>query len=49
MKISSLTERAKLSALILMKIASGEFNARRAKTMAVDSVDIKNGDAHAHR
>lgn len=48
MIISSLTERAKLSALILMKIASGEFDAKRAKTMAVESVDVK-GEAHAHR
>jgi len=32
--LSSLTERARLSALILMKIASGEFDARHAKTLA---------------
>lgn len=34
MKISSLAERAQLSALILMKIASGEFDARHAKALA---------------
>ncbi|MCF6275626.1 MAG: hydrolase [Robiginitomaculum sp.] len=33
--LSSLTERARLSALILMKIASGEFDARQAKKMAL--------------
>lgn len=32
--LSSLTERAKLSALILMKIASGEFDAKQAKRLA---------------
>ena len=32
--LSSLTERTKLSALILMKIASGEFDAKRAKRLA---------------
>lgn len=31
--LSSLTERARLSALILMKIASGEFNAKHAKNL----------------
>lgn len=31
--LSSLTERAKLSALILMKIASGEFDAKQAKRL----------------
>ncbi|MCF6220516.1 MAG: hydrolase [Robiginitomaculum sp.] len=33
--LSSLTERARLSALILMKIASGEFDAKQAKKMAL--------------
>jgi len=32
--LSSLPERVKLSALILMKIASGEFDAKRAKRLA---------------
>lgn len=35
-KISSLTERARLSALILMRLASGEFDARKAKALAMD-------------
>ncbi len=35
MLIDSLTERAQLSALILMKIASGEFNAKNVKAMAM--------------
>jgi len=34
--LSSLTERAKLSALILMKIASGEFDAKQAKRLATN-------------
>ena len=34
MKISSLSERARLSAVILMKIASGEFDAIAAKKLA---------------
>lgn len=33
-KLSSLIERAKLSTLILMKIASGEFDAQKAKSLA---------------
>ena len=33
MKLSSLTERTRLSALILMKIASGEFDAHLAKNL----------------
>lgn len=33
-KLSSLTERAKLSALIMMKLASGEFDAHAAKALA---------------
>jgi len=32
--LSSLSERARLSALILMKIASGEFDAKKAKNLA---------------
>ncbi|MBL4854532.1 MAG: hydrolase [Robiginitomaculum sp.] len=32
--LSSLTERARLSALILMKIASGEFDVKQAKALA---------------
>jgi len=35
MLMDSLTERAQLSALILMKIASGEFNAKSVKAMAM--------------
>ncbi len=35
MVLSSLTERARLSALILMKIASGEFDAKQAKNLAI--------------
>ncbi|PHR54863.1 MAG: acetylornithine deacetylase [Robiginitomaculum sp.] len=34
MKLSSLTERTQLSALVLMKIASGEFDAKQAKSLA---------------
>jgi len=34
MILSSLTERARLSAVILMKIASGEFDAVAAKKLA---------------
>ena len=37
MIISSLTERARLSAVILMKIASGEFDAIAAKKLAVSA------------
>jgi len=37
--LSSLTERARLSALILMKIASGEFDARHAKKLATKKDD----------
>lgn len=37
-KLPSLTERAKLTTLILLKIASGEFDAKKAKSLAV-SVD----------
>ncbi len=48
MKISSLTERAKLSALILMKIASGEFDAKLAKTLALENCN-SNRSSHAHR
>jgi len=33
-KLSSLTERAQLSALILLKLASGEFDAMQAKALA---------------
>ena len=33
--LPSLSERARLSALILMKIASGEFDAKQAKNMAI--------------
>jgi glutamate carboxypeptidase len=33
-KLSSFGERAKLSAIILMKFASGEFNAREARSLA---------------
>jgi hypothetical protein len=33
MKINSLTERARLSCLILLKIASGEFDALKAKKL----------------
>lgn len=33
--LSSLVERARLSALILMRIASGEFDAKKAKTLAL--------------
>ncbi len=36
MKISSLVERARLSSVILMKLASGEFDAVMAKKMAQD-------------
>ena len=35
MTISSLTERARLSALILLKLASGEFDARAVKALAM--------------
>ncbi|MEE9271746.1 MAG: hydrolase [Robiginitomaculum sp.] len=38
MKINSLVERAQLSALILMKIASGEFNAVKAKDLALNFI-----------
>lgn len=34
-KLKSLTERAQLSALILMKIASGDFDAKQAKQLAI--------------
>jgi glutamate carboxypeptidase len=34
MKVSSLVERARLSSVILMKLASGEFDAIAAKKMA---------------
>lgn len=33
-KLSSLTERAQLSTLILLKLASGEFDAKKAKALA---------------
>lgn len=46
MKVSSLTERAKLSALILMKVASGEFDAQHVKTLALESFNAK-GEVHA--
>ena len=42
MKLSSLTERTRLSALILMKIASGEFDAHLAKDL------VTKKDEHAH-
>lgn len=35
-KLSSLTERARLSAVVLMKLASGEFDARKVKKMAME-------------
>ena len=38
-KTASFTERAQLAALILMKIASGEFNAGRVKDMAVADLE----------
>lgn len=37
MKLSSLVERARLSALILMKLASGEFDAHSVKKMALEN------------
>ena len=37
-KLSSLVERTQLSALILMKIASGEFNAFEAKQLAAEAL-----------
>lgn len=37
-KLSSLVERAKLSTVILMKLASGEFDARAVKDMAMRSL-----------
>lgn len=52
MRLSSLTERARLSALILMKIASGEFDALQAKTLAqaknMAQDNIQEGSLHAH-
>jgi len=39
MLMDSLTERAQLSALILMKIASGEFNAKSVKSMAMKDIE----------
>lgn len=41
MKVSSLVERAKLSALILLKIASGEFDAKSVKKQALDTIATK--------
>jgi len=40
--LSSLTERARLSALILMKIASGDFDALLAKTLATQEISHVN-------
>ncbi|PHR91038.1 MAG: acetylornithine deacetylase [Robiginitomaculum sp.] len=52
MKLSSLVERAKLSTLILMKIASGEFDAKQAKTLAQGKMAQEKlkqeGADHAH-
>lgn len=41
MKVSSLVERAKLSALILLKIASGEFDAQSVKKQALENIATK--------
>ncbi len=50
--LSSLTERAKLSALILMRIASGNFDVKLAKKLAGNHIQSVNrqdeGGAHAH-
>ncbi len=50
--LSSLTERAKLSALILMRIANGNFDVKLAKKLAgshIQSVSHQDeGGAHAH-
>ena len=40
MKVSSLVERAKLSALILLKIASGEFDAHSVKKQALNDLNM---------
>ncbi len=37
-KLSSLTERAKLSLVILMKLASGEFDAQAVKNLALENM-----------